>query len=395
MEPTSNRLDRILTGLQHTLTLCDNEIGAITSQIIVREEALNMLYADTSNIKVQYKKYQETVEALKQKNEAVENRVLSSQQEIQNLEAKIENLEKSNSDPEVQTMIDHHKAAILHHEDILTVAKKELMHDRLQQEEIKQLMENLLAEMNKKPTSTIDEAKTKSEISQLKRSLSALEDARDQIVGLINKLDPNRIEGSGESKILHECEQKKRKMDDAFSRTPSSSEGGTRTKKMRPSDYVTPQKKAHTTEQDRNEDVASVPDAKDNPAAALLVPFLPPTAAKLLLVVDGRFESIDWYPICHKIPLEDDVANTLSTWTSTLQTTSKHFLLQSYKSIFAQTYRVVAVDPNAQEHDNQTLCVPLAKTNVSGEGKLLLDLLGEIEENNKFNYAEVWQLLTK
>jgi len=211
MEGTNSRLDRILTGLQQTLIQCDSEVGAVTSQILVREESLNLLEADTESISEQYKKYQETIKALESKSASVVGRVESSEKEIKTLNAKIANLSKSKSEPEVQNLIELHQAAINHHTDISTVAKSDLTRDRNQQEEIKRVMENLLKEMKKTPSNNVDQNKINEEIGQLKESQTTLEQARLRIVALINKLDPNRTP-TGASKILNECDQKKEKI---------------------------------------------------------------------------------------------------------------------------------------------------------------------------------------
>jgi len=271
----------------------------------------------------------------------------------------------------------------------------QLMNDRQQQEEIKRAMENLMSELNKKPTSHIDEKKTGEEIRQLKSSVSKLEEARDQIVGLINALDPNRIEGSGESLILHESEQTKRKLDDHFVRTPQS-QGGRPTKRIRPLDYKTPKKRTASDAQIEESSAMTEVDLT-HPGPALFVPFLPTTAAKLLSVVDGRFDSIEWYAQTTKIPMKEDVSNALGSWSPLLETNTKHFVLQEYKSFFSVSYRIVAVEPNAgEEHDpSTTLCVPLASTKSYTQMKLLLDQLGILEEIDKFDYENVWRLLSK
>jgi hypothetical protein len=412
MEGTNSRLDRILTGLQQTLTQCDSEVGAITSQILVREESLNLLEADTESIKVQYRKYEETVKELQQKKESVEGRVLNSKNEIKSLKAKIENLSKSKSDPEVQNLIDHHEAAIKHHEDIANVAQTELIHDREQQEEIKRAMENLLREMKKAPSNKIDTKKTNEEIEQLKESQATLADARLRIVALVNKLDPNRTTTGG-SKILNACEQKKRKLDDAFARTPGSTPGnGKQSKRMRPAtpNKTTPQRMTRQQQQHQQQiqeqlqqqpaDILAMDVESSNPAPALLAPFLPPTAAKLLLIVDGRFDSIEWYPTV-KIPMNEDVANSFGTWDTTLQTTNHHFFMQTYRSFFtthtmvAPEYRVILVDPTTQVHGPETSCVPLASTKNRSEAVQFLDLLGEIEDHYSFDAEAVWRLMSK
>jgi len=393
MEPTNTRLDRILKSLQQALTVCDTEIGDITSQILVREEALNLLEADTRSLSEQFEKFEETLAALKQKNDTVEARVKSSQSEIDTLHSKINNLKPSASDPEVQTMIDHHTAAILHHEDVLTVAKTELLNDRQQQEEIKRAMENLMTELNKKPTSRIDQNKTSEEIQQLKSTLTELDQTRDQIVGLINTLDPNRIEGSGESLILHESEQTKRKLDDHFVRTPQSG-GGRPTKRMRPDSYKTPKKRTIVDAQ-MSDESATEPEIIHTTGPAMFVPFLPTTAAKLLSVVDGRFDAVEWYAQTAKIPMNEDISNAIGSWTTMLQTKSRHFLLQKYKTVFTESYRIVAIDPYAVVHDPETYCVPLASSRSFPQTKLLLDQMGSLEELDTFNYEGVWRLLSK
>jgi len=214
-------------------------------------------------------------------------------------------------------------------------------------------------------------------------------------VGLINTLDPNRIEGSGESLILHESEQVKRKLDDHFVRTPQSA-GGRPTKRMRPVDYKTPKKRTATDAQ--MDEGASTVEQVDlaHPGPALFVPFLPTTAAKLLSVVDGRFDAIEWYSQTAKIPMTEDISNALGSWTTMLQTYTKHFLLQRYKSIFSESYRIVAIDPHAgDQHDASTMCVPLASSKNFSQTKLLLDQLGTLEEIDKFDYENVWRLLSK
>jgi hypothetical protein len=413
MEGTNSRLDRILTGLQQTLIQCDSEIGAITSQILVREESLNLLEADTESIKVQYRKYEETVKELQQKKDSVEGRVTNSKIEIKSLRAKIENLSKSKSDPEVQNLIDHHEAAIKHHEDIANVAQTELIHDREQQEEIKRAMENLLREMKKTPSNKIDTKKTNDEIEQLKDSQATLDDARLRIVTLVNTLDPHRTT-TGASKILNECEQKKRKLDDAFARTPGSTPGnGKQSKRMRPAtpNKATPQRMTRQQQQQQQQqqlqqpaDILTMDVESRNPAPTLLAPFLPPTAAKLLLIVDGRFDSIEWYASTVKIPMSEDVANTLGgTWDTTLQTTNHHFFLQTYRPLFssltssivAPEYRVIVIDPTAQVHNPDTYCVPLVTTKNKSEAVQFLDLLGEIEDHYSFDAEAVWRLLSK
>jgi len=406
MEGTNSRLDRILTGLQQTLIQCDSEVGAVTSQILVREEALNMLEADTESISEQYRKYEETVRALEQKNETVEGRVASSEKEIKSLNAKIANLSKSKTEPEVQNLIELHQAAINHHTDILAVAKTELIHDRAQQEEIRRAMENLLKEMKKTPSNKLDKSKINEEIDQLKESQSTLEQARLRIVSLINKLDPNRTP-TGASKILNECDQKKRKLDDAFARTPGSTPGnGKQSKRMRP---ATPNKSTPTRvtrqQEQQQQQIAEIPtmdvEFATNPAPALLAPFLPPTAAKLLLLVDGRFSSIEWYDSTTKIPMAEDISNAFGTWTTTLQTGHHHFLMQSYNQplntfgLIQPEYRIIAVDPAAQVHQNETQCVPLATTKNKQEAIQFLDLIGEIEDHPSFDFEATWRLLSK
>jgi len=163
---------------------------------------------------------------------------------------------------------------------------------------------------------------------------------------------------------------------------------------MRPSDYKTPSKK-RTPVRD-TEDTQRAVVAKDNYAASMLVPFLPPTAAKLLLVVDGRFESIQWYATPSKIRLGEDVTNSFSSWLTSHQTLSKHFLLQTYQGYFGSPeYRIVAVDPSATDHDVDTLCVPLVTTKNFSEAQLFLDMMGDINDNDKFDYRSVWDLLSK
>jgi hypothetical protein len=411
MEGTNSRLDRILTGLQQTLIQCDSEIGAITSQILVREESLNLLEADTESIKEQYRKYEETVKDLQTKKESVEGRVTSSKIEIQTLRAKIDNLSKSKSDPEVQNLIEHSLAAIKHHEDIANVAQTELVHDREQQEEIKRAMENLLKEMKKAPSSKMDTRKTVEEIDQLKDSLATLADARLRIVTLVNKLDPHRTT-SGASKILNECEQKKRKLDDAFARTPGSTPGnGKQSKRMRPAtpnkstpQRTTRQQQHHQQLQEQLQQPADIlimdVESRLNPAPALLAPFLPPTAAKLLLIVDGRFDSIEWYSPTVKIPMGEDMSNSFGKWETTLQTTNHHFFLQTYVPYLGVTftaaeYRIIAIDPTAHVHHIDTQCVPLASTKNKSEAVQFLDLLGEIEDQPSFDADAVWRLLSK
>jgi len=411
LEGASSRLERILTGLQQTLTQCDSECGAITSQILVREEALNMLEADTADIEEQYRKYAETVKALDEKNQAVASRVAASENEIKNLQTKIANLSKSKSEPEVQNLIEINQAAIKHHQDIATVAKTELVHDREQQEEIRRTMENLLKEMKKTPSKKVDRSKINDELSQLKDSQYTLDAARLRIVALINKLDPNRT-NSGASQIINECDQKKRKLDDAFARTPGSTPGNGHHKRMRPAtpNKSTPQKRTRQQQQQQQEDqeqqqqqLAEIPmmdvELRNNPGPALLAPFLPPTAAKLLLLVDGRFSSIEWYATTTKIPIQEDVSNSFGTWMPSLQTGHKHFLMQYYDgmlgSFVPQEYRIIAVDPNAGVHADDTYCVPLATTKNKTEAVQLLDLIGEIEDHPSFDIEAVWRLLSK
>lgn len=414
MEGTNSRLERILTGLQQTLTQCDSEIGAITSQILVREEALNSFdQADTESVKEQYRKYEENMLALQQKNEIVESRMAASQKEIHTLEAKIENLSKSKSDPEVQNLIDLHQATINHHRDILMVGESELIHDQDQQQEIKRLMEILVKEMKKSPISKIDTSKTAEEIEQLKDSQAELSNARLRIVTLINKLDTNRTI-TGESKILSECERNKRKLDDAFARTPGSTPGSTpgnkQSKRFRPDtpNKPTPKRVVATrklTQQlaeqpaEQPAEIPTMQTAYVNPAPSILAPFLPPTAAKLLLLVDGRFDSIEWYPSTVKIPMNDDISNAFGKWEPSYQTPHSHFLLQTYQPVIRgfspEEYRVIAIDPASLIHGPDTLCVPIATTKNKPEAILLLDLIGDLEETASFDFEAVWRLLSK
>jgi len=402
MEGTHSRLDRILTGLQQTLIQCDSEVGAVTSQILVREEALNLLEADTESIAEQYRKLQDNIRTLEQKNESVEARLVSSDKEIKSLNAKIANLSKSKSEPEVQNLIELHQAAINHHTDISTVAKSDLTRDRNQQEEINRVMENLLKEMKKTPSNNVDQNKINEEIGQLKESQTTLEQARLRIVALINKLDPNRTP-TGASKILNECDQKKRKLDDAFSRTPGSTPGNKQAKRMRPATpKSTPQR---VTRQQEQQQIAEIPtmdvELTTNPAPALLAPFLPPTAAKLLLLVDGRFSSIEWYDSTTKIPMAEDISNSFGSWTTTLQTGHHHFLMQTYNhslssfGLLPPEYRIIAIDPVAQVHHPDTQCVPLATTKNKQEAVQFLDLIGEIEDHPSFDFEATWRLLSK
>jgi Spy/CpxP family protein refolding chaperone len=340
---------------------------------------------------------------LESKSASVVGRVESSEKEIKTLNAKIANLSKSKSEPEVQNLIETHQASINHHTDISAVAKTELIHDREQQEEIKRAMENLLKELKKTPSKQkVDKNKINDEIEQLKESQTTLEQARLRIVALINKLDPNRTP-TGASKILNECDQKKRKLDDAFSRTPGSTPGNKQAKRMRPATpKSTPQR---ATRQQEQQQIAEIPtmdvELTANPAPALLAPFLPPTAAKLLLLVDGRFSSIEWYDSTTKIPMTEDISNSFGTWTTTLQTGHHHFLMQTYThsigsfGLLPPEYRIIVIDPAAQIHKPDTQCVPLATTKNKQEAVQFLDLIGEIEDHPSFDIDATWRLLSK
>jgi len=343
---------------------------------------------------------------LDQKNQSVESRLASSEKEIKSLHTKIANLSKSKSEPEVQNLIEIHQAAINIHTDISEVAKTELVHDREQQEEIRRLMENLLKDMKKIPANKIDRNKVNEEIDQLKESQTTLDAARLRIIALINKLDPNRTP-TGASKILNECDQKKRKLDDAFARTPGSTPGNSKqAKRMRPAtpNKSTPQK---STRQQGQQQIAEaqtmdVELATTNPAPALLAPFLPPTAAKLMLLVDGRFSSIEWYQTTTKIPMGEDISNSFGSWTTTLQTGHQHFLMQTFShgmlgalAFLPVEYRIIAIDPTAQVHQPDTQCVPLAITKNKQEAVQFLDLIGEIEDHQSFDYDATWRLLSK
>jgi hypothetical protein len=414
VEPTDSRLVRILTGLQHALTLCDNEIGATTSQILVREEALNMLEADTDMLKRQLRKYEEAIVSLENKSLLVETRTTSSAREIQNLSNKIANLSKSASDPEVQIIIANNEAAIRQHEDIIAVAKSELTHDLQQRDEILRNMENIhreIANASKTLSVNIDKKKTYDEIAQLQATEVTLNEARKEIMALISQLDTNK-NPSGESAILIECEQKKRRADDAFARTPGSSGAKKSTKRVRPANWQTPEKAPTFTTPNLPTDQAALLQAAANRAdegmriellsnsagPALLVPFLPPTAAKLLLTVDGRFDSVRWYDAPAVIPIGEDLDNSFGTWHCTKQTTSKHFFLQEYKGSFfaSKLFRLIAADPSAVVHTPETLCVPLAFTEDATVAKQLLHLLGEIEESNeRYDYNAVWKCFAK
>jgi hypothetical protein len=290
-----------------------------------------------------------------------------------------------------------------HHEDIVGVALTDLALNKDQEGQIKKLIEKCLDELKTLPQTQGEMSKYADEIRQLEETEEQLNEAKGKIEELLESLDPNRT-STGSSMSIQNCEKKKRKLDVAFSRTPTPERS---TKKSRlPSYAQTPRKVTVTDSSDMevtstNSDalVSAALNAEPNNLAvigpALLVPFLPPTAAKLLLVVDGRFDSIEWYPSSTRVPLNKETSGLgWSQWTTSRVTKSNHFVLQTYNGFAGLTQRIVAVEPVTEE-GTEAEVVPLVKTVNHSEALKFLNLLAEIEESSGFDYEAVWRVLCK
>jgi len=179
-------------------------------------------------------------------------------------------------------------------------------------------------------------------------------------------------------------------------RTPDSGNGG-RTKKMRPDTprvKFSPRTPIQTQVQENGE---KQPDTENQiqedhlfafVGPVLFVPFLPTMASKLLLSVDGRFDSVEWYPSSSKVPISGD--SFFQAWGSQEKTTSGNFIMQNFHGFTGDSFRIVAKDP-----DNDQIVVPLAKSVSQSEAKLLLELFEELEQASDFDYASIWKYVSR
>jgi len=112
----------------------------------------------------------------------------------------------------------------------------------------------------------------------------------------------------------------------------------------------------------------------------------------LLLVVDGRFDSIEWSPTISKGPIFGD---NFFAWKTQDTTESAHFAVQHYGGFAGITFRLVAIDPLGDLNNPTTTVIQLAKSTNQNEMTLLLALMKDLELSSEFDYDDVWKLLSK
>jgi len=129
--------------------------------------------------------------------------------EIERLNKVIDVLFQASDDSEVDTIIRNHRAVILHHEDIISVARNELVFDKEQKEEITKAINNLLKEIAKGPVVQTDVDKYASEIRQLQATSDELCEVREHIKELLDQLDRKRDPTTGEAESITSAEKRK------------------------------------------------------------------------------------------------------------------------------------------------------------------------------------------
>jgi len=219
LESTDDRRSRVIHQLSHALHICDCEIGDATSQKLVREEALRRSQADKFHIQEQLRKYQESLKLVQTKNAHAEDRMKLSIKEIDRLNKVIDVLFQASENTDVESIISGHRAIILHHEDIISVARNELTLDNAQIDDIKQAIANLMKDLEKAPIVQTDEDRYVDEIRQLQITLDELCDVRDQIKELLDQLDRRRDPNTGEAESITSAEKKKKSKRSSFSQT--------------------------------------------------------------------------------------------------------------------------------------------------------------------------------
>jgi len=344
---------------------------------------------------------------LTEKFENTHSRMVSSEEEIQRLNALINNLSSASKNiDEVRSLIAHYKAAVTHHEDIINVAYAELEADKQQIQEIQKLMEKLNEASGSLKFMT-EEKKYKQEIIELEDTLDILNEDRSEIAAILDILDPNR-ETNGKSKLILKSEIKKRKLESAFTPSPKNWKP---TKRIRPTLIVKPiQLEEPVVEMEEyfsepyNGSESTLTTELDGPS--LLASFLPNLAIKFVGISKNPYESIEWYEKISCISINSDTTSlSFSYWRVIKITLEKHFALQSYSGITSLIYRIVAIDPNhvdrleridsnhVGEGESEIIVVPLAETNNLEHAKSFLDLLEELESSEKFDFDAVWRVL--
>jgi len=309
-----------------------------------------------------------------------------SMKEIERLNKVIDVLFQASEDAEVESIIKIHRAAILHHEDIIEVARNELSYDNGRKEEITNAVNNLIKEIEKNPVIKTDVDKYEAEIRQLQSSSDELCDVREQIKELLDQLDRRRDPNTGEAESVTTAEKKKRTADQAFIRnSPTVS----KTKKAR---VAMP--KPNTPSQQREPTFVTplaqipAPVHQDQPisdnysgfkfkAPVILSPLLPYMACKLINVPDGKFEAVKWVPLGPPI---ESVA-----WAQIKYSSSRNFNLQEYKGWAGANYRIVARQPRSSEN-----IIEIALGSDLSQLKQIMDIFAEIDSLLDFSYINFW-----
>jgi DNA repair exonuclease SbcCD ATPase subunit len=150
METTKDRLSRVTAGLMKVLNLCDAEISTCFAQKTVREEALKKNVVDQQPILEQLENCGTLLDSIMEKTSSVSSRMNLSENEIKRLQDVTKELSKaSTKSDEVRSLVEHYKASIRHHEDIIGVAKSDLKADLSRKLEIETKMKRMQEELEK------------------------------------------------------------------------------------------------------------------------------------------------------------------------------------------------------------------------------------------------------